>query len=60
MKRIIRLLVMLLVISSLAGITSSCTVFSESSHAQKLAPFKHQQPLPKKYIISNSANPIAK
>jgi hypothetical protein len=60
MKRIIRLLVMLLVISSLAGITSSCVMFSESSHVQKLKPFKHAKPLPKKYIIDNGYKPIAK
>jgi len=59
MKRIIRLLVILLVISSLAGITSSCAIF-EGTHAQKLKPFKHQHPLPKRYIISNGYKPIAK
>ena len=59
MKRIIRLLVMLLVISSLAGITSSCAVFS-TSHSQKLAPYKHKEPLPKRYIINNGNNPIVK
>jgi hypothetical protein len=60
MKKIIRLLVILLVIGSLAGITSSCSVFNETSHAQKPAPFKHKEPLPKKYIVNNSAKPIAK
>ncbi|MCK9399862.1 MAG: hypothetical protein M0Q51_07710 [Bacteroidales bacterium] len=60
MKRIIRLLVILLVISSLAGITSSCAIFSDSSHVQKLTTFKHKKPLPKKYIISNGSKPITK
>jgi hypothetical protein len=60
MKRIIRLFVILLVISSLAGITSSCAIFSDSSHAQKLEPFKHKDPLPKKYIVNNGYKPIAK
>jgi len=60
MKRIIRLLVILLVISSLAGITTSCAIFEEPSHAQKMKPFKHQKPLPKKYVIDNGYKPIAK
>ncbi len=60
MKRIIRLFVILLVISSLAGITSSCSVFNETSHAEKQKSFKHKKPLPKKYIVNNSAKPIAK
>jgi len=60
MKRIIRLLVMLLVISSLTGITSSCKVFNETSHAEKPKSFKHKEPLPKKWVISNGEKPIAK
>jgi hypothetical protein len=60
MKRIIRLLVILLVISSMVGITSSCSVFNETSHANKPQSFKHKEPLPKKYIVNNSAKPIAK
>jgi flagellar basal body-associated protein FliL len=60
MKRIIRLLVILLVISSLAGITTSCVLFEESSHAQKQKPFQHQKPLPKKYVLDNGYKPIAK
>jgi hypothetical protein len=60
MKRIIRLLVILLVISSLAGITTSCVIFNETSHVQKLKPFKHSKPLPKKYIIDSGYKPIAK
>ena len=60
MKRIIRLLVVLLVISSLAGITSSCAIFNESSHVEKLKPFAHQKPLPKKYVIDNGVKPIIK
>lgn len=60
MKKIIRLLVILLVISSLAGLTSSCAMFSQTSHVQKLKPFKHSKPLPKKYIIDNGYKPIAK
>jgi flagellar basal body-associated protein FliL len=60
MKRIIRLLVIFLVISSLAGITTSCVLFEESSHAQKQKPFQHQKPLPKKYVLDNGYKPIAK
>ena len=60
MKRIIRLLAIVLVISSLAGITSSCSVFNETSHANKPQSFKHKEPLPKKYIINNGEKPIAK
>jgi hypothetical protein len=60
MKRIVRLLVTLLVISSIAGITTSCAVFSESTHVEKLEPFKHKKPLPKKYIIDNGYKAIAK
>ena len=60
MKRIIRLLVLLLVVSALAGITSSCSVFNESSHANKPKSFQHKEPLPKKYIVNNSPKPIAK
>jgi hypothetical protein len=60
MKRILRIVVMLLVISSLAGITSSCAMFDETSHAQKNQPFKHKKALPKKYIIDNGSKPIIK
>jgi hypothetical protein len=60
MKKIFRLLVILLVISSIAGITTSCAIFNESSHAQTLKPFKHKKALPKKYIIDNGYKPIAK
>jgi hypothetical protein len=60
MKRIIRLFVIVLVISSLAGITSSCSVFKESSHANKPQSFKHTEPLPKRYIVNNGEKPIAK
>ena len=60
MKRLIRLLVMLLVISSLAGITTACAVFEDTSHAQKLQTFKHTKPLPKKFVLDNGYKPIAK
>lgn len=60
MKRILRIVIMLLVISSLTGITSSCVMFQEASHVEKLKPFKHSKPLPKKYIIDNGYKPIAK
>lgn len=60
MKRIIRLFVILLVISSMAGVTSSCKVFNETSHAEKQKSFKHKQPLPKKWVLNNSEKPIAK
>jgi hypothetical protein len=60
MKKFFRLLVILLVISSVAGITTSCAVFDDSSHAQKLASYKHKKPLPKKYIVDNGYKPIAK
>jgi hypothetical protein len=59
MKKILRILILLLVLGSLAGITTSCAVFNES-HATKNSSFKHKQPLPKKYIISNGYKPIAK
>jgi hypothetical protein len=59
MKRLIRLLILLLVIGSLAGVASSCAVFSDS-HSQKLAPYKQKNPLPKKYIINNGSNSIIK
>jgi hypothetical protein len=51
---------MLLVISSLIGITSACQVFNETTHAEKPKSFKHTQPLPKKYIVNNGEKPIAK
>jgi hypothetical protein len=60
MKRIIRLFVILLVISSLTGIVSSCKVFNETSHAENPKSFKHKQPLPKKWVINNGDKPIAK
>jgi hypothetical protein len=60
MKRIIRILVIILVIGSLAGVTSSCAVFQGPTHAQNLKPFKHKEPLPKKYIINNGHKAIAK
>jgi hypothetical protein len=60
MKRIIRLIVVLLVIGSLAGLATSCAIFEEPSHAQKMKPFKHTKPLPKKYVMDNGYKPIAK
>jgi len=60
MKKILRILILLLIIGSLAGITSSCAVFNDSSHAQTLKPYKHTKPLPKKYIVDNGYKPIAK
>lgn len=60
MKRIIRLIVILLVISSMAGLTSSCKVFNETSHAEVQKPFKHKHPLPTKWIVNNGTKPIAK
>jgi hypothetical protein len=60
MKKFFRILVIMLVISSLAGITTSCAVFDESSHAQTLKTFKHKKALPKKYVVDNGYKPIAK
>jgi hypothetical protein len=60
MKRIIRIFVLLLFIGALAGITTSCVMFQESSHVEKLGSFKHKKPLPKKYVIDNGVKPIAK
>jgi hypothetical protein len=60
MKKIFKYFVILLVIGSLAGITSSCAVFDESTHAQTLKPYKHKKALPKKYLIDNGYKPIAK
>jgi hypothetical protein len=60
MKKFFKYLLIALVISSVAGITTSCAVFDESSHAQKLTPMKHKKPLPKKYIVDNGYKPIAK
>ncbi len=60
MKKILKAFVILVVIGSLAGITSSCAVFDESSHAQTLKSFKHKKALPKKYLIDNGYKPIAK
>jgi hypothetical protein len=60
MKKFLKYLVIALVISSVAGITSSCAVFDDSSHAQGLSPYKHKKPLPKKYIVDNGYKPIAK
>lgn len=59
MKKFIRLLILLLVIGSLTGIASSCSLLSET-HSQKLSPYKQKNPLPKKYIINNGYKPIAK
>ena len=60
MKKLLKYLIIILVISSLAGITTSCVIFDESTHAQTLKPYKHTKPLPKKYIIDNGYKPIAK
>jgi hypothetical protein len=60
MKKIFRILVILLVMSSLVGITSSCAVFDDTTHAQKMQPFKHKKALPKKYVIDNGYKPIVK
>jgi len=60
MKKIFKYFVILMVIGSLAGITSSCAVFDESTHAQTLKPYKHKKALPKKYLIDNGYKPIAK
>ncbi len=59
MKKIIRLIIILVVLSSVAGITTSCSIFNES-HTQHQAYMKHKKPLPKKYIINNGYKPIAK
>ncbi|MFO7614561.1 MAG: hypothetical protein R6W71_07985 [Bacteroidales bacterium] len=59
MKRILKLLFLLLMISMLAGITSSCAIFSSAPN-QGLHSFKHKKPLPKKYIINNDYKPIVK
>jgi hypothetical protein len=59
MKKVFRLLIALLVLAAVSGLTSSCSIFNES-HVTKQASFKHQKPLPKKYIISNGYKPIAK
>ena len=59
MKRIIRLFVILLAISFLAGITTSCAIF-EDSHVQKQQSFKHTKPLPKKYVVDNGRTSILK
>jgi len=60
MKRIFRLLVLLLVIGSLAGITTSCAFFNDLSHRRKLETFKHKKPLPKKWIINDGKVAIIK
>jgi hypothetical protein len=60
MKKIFRILVLALVMSSIAGITSSCAVFNETSHAQSVKTFKHKKTLPKKYIVDNGNKQIAK
>jgi hypothetical protein len=60
MKKIKRLLILLLVMGFLAGMVSSCAIFDESSHAQKLGKFKHTTPLPKKWVLDNGPKPIAK
>ena len=60
MKKFLKYLFIALLISSIAGIASSCTVFDESTHAQTLKPYKHKKPLPKKYIVDNGYKPIAK
>ena len=60
MKKFFKYLIIALVISSLAGITSSCSFLDNSTHAQTLKPYKHTKPLPKKYIVDNGYKPIAK
>ncbi|MBW6459415.1 MAG: hypothetical protein K0B08_02475 [Bacteroidales bacterium] len=59
MKKLLKLLFLLLMIGMLAGITSSCAIFSSAPN-QGLESFKHKKPLPKKYIINNDYKPIAK
>ena len=60
MKKVVKIIVLLVVIVSLTGLMNSCAIFDESSHAQKLKTFKHNKPLPKKYILDNGYKPIAK
>lgn len=60
MKKFWKYLFIALLISSIAGITTSCAVFDDSTHAQTLKPYKHKNPLPKKYIVDNGYKPIAK
>jgi hypothetical protein len=59
MKKIIRLLVLLLLLCSVAGVTSSCSAL-EDTHAQKKSSFKYKKPLPKRYIVNNGYKPILK
>ena len=60
MKKFFKRLIIILVIGFIAGITTSCAVFQEQSHAQKPGTFKHTSPLPKKWVIDNGYKPIAK
>ena len=59
MKKIIRLLVLLVVLCSVAGITSSCSVL-EDTHASRKTSFKYKKALPKRYIVNNGYKPILK
>jgi hypothetical protein len=52
MKKFVRLLIVLIIMASMAGITTSCAVFNDS-HGQNQVSFKHKKPLPKRYIIKN-------
>jgi hypothetical protein len=60
MKKMIRLLAIFLTVCFLAGLATSCAVFEETSHAQKLKPYKHTKPLPKKWALDNGTKPILK
>lgn len=59
MKSIIRLIILVLLCSFLAGGMTSCAVFDNSS-AIKQKSFKHKDPLPKKWIIPNKSRDIVK
>jgi hypothetical protein len=60
MKKLIKFLVITLAIGFMASIMSSCSIFDESTHAQKQKSFKHTKPIPKKYVINNGRNPVLK
>jgi hypothetical protein len=60
MKRIFRLLILFLILSSLAGITTSCAVFQGDRHGQNQQSFKYKKPLPKRYIVNNGEKAILK
>jgi len=52
MKKLLRLTIILTICISMAGVLSACSTTKKGAPKNTYS-FKHQKPLPKKYIIKN-------